>query len=75
MAKYIKKQMPAELIEVKAGEKLPGCVEDAGNHLRVWNAPQECYISLQYGDFVNVTDLKDIYPIAKEYVEKYYIKL
>ena len=75
--KAIKKPIPIEVVVFDPlGPGHPGVKIGAGAGTEykpaVWNALHQSWIGLSPGDYLNVTNPKDIYPIAKAVFETTY---
>ncbi len=77
--KAIKKPIPIEVERFDSNLPMPRIRErakvqtrpGAGNY-QVWNEKHFSWIGFEHGDYLNVTNVDDIYPIAKDVFEATY---
>lgn len=70
--KAIKKPIPIEVTELRAGESLPLGVIWKDGFLYVRNKLHNSDIQTKFGDFINITNPDDIYPIEKDVFKNTY---
>jgi hypothetical protein len=70
----VKKPIPITVFELTENATLPAGVNLQGEpgDLRVWNELHKSWIGVKTGDYLNVTDPKDVYPIDRDTFEKTY---
>lgn len=74
----VKKPIPIDVVEfngmspleVKTRRRHVG--DDDNPSHEIWNAKHESWIGLNVGDYINVTDLGDTYPIARDVFARTY---
>jgi hypothetical protein len=72
----INKPREIEVVQYQAGGDLPpGVFIREDGKASVWNELHGSAIRLEPGDFVNITDPRDYYPIKREVFEKTYTLL
>lgn len=75
--KAIKKPIPIEIVEFDPNSLSPDGVSISGNDeepsaFAVFNKLHSSWIGLKPGDYLNVTDLGDVYPIDRATFERTY---
>lgn len=73
--KFKRKAIEVELNEYKLGEITKGVRTREDGSAFVWNELHKSEINLEPGDFVNVSNSGDYYPIKKEIVASTYEKV
>ena len=75
----VKKPTPITVLEIIDMSSVPPdiSVERTGNSefpFQIWNHMSKQWIQFQAGDFLNITNLQDVYPIPKAvFYETYYV--
>lgn len=72
--KAIKKPIPIEVVVFGEVEPPPfvNCRPKIGGGWEVWNQPGQAWVLVKEGDYLNVSDANDIYPIPKGVFEASY---
>lgn len=75
MIKYFKKRIEIKLVEFVKGESNPYVSFRPDGSAFVWSNHNHSEQNLEPGDFINITDLKDVYPVSKIKVAELYDKV
>ena len=76
--KAVKKPIPIEVVRFDGGTaSIPDGVSYSNNPLEfggwaIFNRARADWLPLKVGDYLNVTDLNDVYPISAEYFAAHY---
>jgi hypothetical protein len=79
--KAIKKANPINVVEVTSLPAVQGGLDNVriraragefGHRFEVWNALHQSWIGVNVGDYLNVTDAGDVYPIDADYFAQNY---